>query len=116
MKGNTEVDNVNKVVVITNPEITSTYFPSLDQATKEKLEQLFKSFVPPTISISLHRLIASVPMQQAPAGVQLNNEPPTIFVGYRPSILSHADAEPALSEVPNTNLNFDINTRWPLFS
>src|SRR5436309_5381946 len=115
MKGNTEVDNVNKVVVITNPEITSTYFPSLDQATKEKMDQLFKAFVPPTISISLHRLIASVPMQQPPAGVQLNNDPPKIFVGYRPSILLSVDGEPALSEVPKTNLKFVVNTQWPLF-
>src|SRR5437870_1825455 len=115
MKGNTDVDNVAKVVIITNPEITGTYFPSLDQATKEKMEQLFKGFVPPTISISLHRLIASVPMQQASAGVQLNNDPPRIFVGYRPSILLSVDGEPALSEVPKTNLKFVVNTQWPLF-
>jgi hypothetical protein len=115
MKGNTDVDNVNKVVAITNPEITSTYFPSLDQAAKDKMDQLFKSFVPPTISISLHRLIASVPMHQAPAGVQLNNEPPKIFVGYRPSILLSVDGEPSLSEVPNTNLKYVVNTQWPLF-
>src|SRR5436309_8827881 len=115
MKGSTEVDNVAKVVIITNPEITGTYFPSLDQATKEKMEQLFKGFVPPTISISLHRLIASVPKQEAPAGVQLNNEPPKIFVGYRPSILLSVDGEPSLSEVPNTNLKFVVNTQWPLF-
>src|SRR5947208_10997751 len=70
MKGNTDVDNFAKVAVITNPQVTGTYFPSLDQATKEKMEQLFKSFVPSTVSISLHRLIASVPKQEAPAGVQ----------------------------------------------
>ncbi|PYJ15151.1 MAG: hypothetical protein DME96_14275 [Verrucomicrobia bacterium] len=115
MKGSTEVDNVAKVVIITNPEITGTYFPSLDQATKEKMEQLFKGFVPPTISISLHRLIASVPKQEAPTGVQLNNDPPKIFVGYRPSILLSVDGEPALSEVPKTNLKFVVNTQWPLF-
>src|SRR5438094_7838386 len=115
MKGITAVDNVNKVVVITNPEITGTYFPSLDPGAKEKMEQLFKSFVPPTLSISLHRLIASLPMQQAPAGVQLNNDPPKIFVGYRPSILLNVDGEPALSEVPKTNLKFVVNTQWPLF-
>src|SRR5712691_5737970 len=65
MKGSTDVDNVAKVVVITNPEITGTHFPSLDPATTEKMQQLFKTFVPPTISISLHRLIASLPMPQA---------------------------------------------------
>jgi hypothetical protein len=115
MKGNTDVDNVAKVVIITNPQVTSTYFPSLDQTTKEKMDQLFKTFVPPTLSVSLHRLIASVPKQEAPTGVQLNNDPPKIFVGYRPSILLSVDGEPALSEVPNTNLKYVVNTQWPLF-
>src|SRR5437870_1754029 len=115
MKGNTDVDNVAKVVIITNPQVTGTHFPSLDQAAAEKMEQSFKTFVPPTLSISLHRLIASLPMQQAPAGVQLNNDPPKIFVGYRPSILLSVDGEPALSEVPKTNLKFVVNTQWPLF-
>src|SRR5437016_2066565 len=115
MKGHTDIDNVAKVAIITNPQVTGTYFPSLDQATKEKMEQLFKSFVPSTVSISLHRLIASTPNKETPAGVQLNNDPPKIFVGYRPSILLSVDGEPVLSEVPNTNLKFVANTQWPLF-
>jgi len=115
MKGNTNVDNFAKIVMITNPQVTGTYFPSLDPATAEKMQQLFKNFVPPTITISLHRLIASLPMPQSPAGVQLNNDPPKIFVGYRPSILLSVDGEPALSDVPKTNLKFVLNTQWPLF-
>src|SRR6266513_1491674 len=115
MKGNTDVDNFAKIVMITNPQVTGTYFPSLDPATAEKMQQLVKNFVPPTITISLHRLIASLPMPQAPAGVQLNNDPPKIFVGYRPSILLSVDGEPALSDVPKTNLKFVLNTQWPLF-
>lgn len=115
MKGTTQVDNDNKVVLITNPEVTRVYFPSLDPTQKEKVEGLFKSFVPPTISISLHRLIASVPKVESPAGVQLNNDPPKIFVGYRPSVLLSVDGAPVLSEVPNTNLKFVVNTQWPLF-
>jgi hypothetical protein len=115
MKGNTDIDNVAKVVVITNPEVTGAYFPSLDQATKEKMEQLFKTLVPPTVSISLHLLIASTPKKETPVGVQLSNDPPKIFVGYRPSILLSMDGEPVLSEVPNTSLKFVANTHWPLF-
>jgi hypothetical protein len=115
MKGTTNIDNAAKVVVITNPQVTGTYFPSLDQANKEKMDELFKSFVPSTLEVSLHRLIASTPMQTAPAGVQLNNEPPKIFVGYRPSILLSVDGEPVLSEVAKTNLKFVVNTQWPLF-
>src|SRR5438094_758052 len=115
MKGHTDIDNVAKVAVITNPEVAGAYFPSLDKATADKMEQLFKTFVPPTVSISLHSLIASAPKKEAPAGVQLNNDPPKIFVGYRPSILLSVNGEPVLSEVPNTNLKFVVNTQWPLF-
>src|SRR5207248_154823 len=40
MKGHTDIDNVAKVAIITNPQVTGAYFPSLDQVTKEKMEQL----------------------------------------------------------------------------
>jgi hypothetical protein len=115
VKGNTDVDNIATVAVITNPQVTGTYFPSLDKATAEKMEQLFKTFVPENFSISLHSLIASTPKKEAPTGVQLNNDPPRIFVGYRPSILLSVNGEPVLSEVPNTSLKFVANTQWPLF-
>src|SRR5438477_2445776 len=115
MKGNTNIDNVAKIATITNPQVIGTYFPSLDNATKEKMDQLFKTFVPSTFSISLHNLIASTPKKEPPAGVQLNNDPPKIFVGYRPSILLSVNGEPGLSVVPNTNLQFVVNTQWPLF-
>jgi len=101
MKGHTDVDNVAKVVTITNPEVTGIYFPSLDKAAAEKTEQLFKTLVPANFSISLHLLIASTPKKETPAGVQLNNDPPKIFVGYRPSILLSVNGEPVLSEVIN---------------
>src|SRR4029078_5066136 len=48
MKGTTSIDNVAKLVNISNPQITGTYFPSLDKATADKMEQAFKSFVPST--------------------------------------------------------------------
>src|SRR6266478_3522531 len=101
MKGHTDVDNVAKVVTITNPEVTGIYFPSLDKAAAEKTEQLFKTLVPANFSISLHLLIASTPKKETPAGVQLNNDPPKIFVGYRPSLLLSVNGEPVLSEVIN---------------
>src|SRR5690349_9797156 len=115
MKGTTSVDNVAKLVTISNLQITNTYFPSLDKATADKMEQVFKSFVPPTFQISLFHLIASTPKNEPPAGVQLNNDPPKIFVGYRPSILLSVNGDPVLSVVPNTNLQFVANTEWPLF-
>jgi len=115
MKGTTSVDNVNKLVNISNLQITNTYFPSLDKATADKMEQAFKSFVPSTFQISLFHLIASTPKNEPPAGVQLNNDPPKIFVGYRPSILLSVNGDPVLSVGSNTNLHFVVNTQWPLF-
>src|SRR5204863_4270631 len=44
MKGQTDIDNIAKVAVITNPQVTGTYFPSLDKSSVEKMEQLFKTF------------------------------------------------------------------------
>src|SRR5262245_16167504 len=115
MKGTTTIDNVAKLVTISNLQITGTDFPSVDKATADKMEQAFKSFVPPTFQISLYHLIASTPKKAPPAGVQLNNDPPKIFVGYRPSILLSVNGEPSFSVVPNTNLQFVVNTQWPLF-
>ncbi|MGE5215206.1 MAG: hypothetical protein ACM3NN_16140, partial [Nitrospirota bacterium] len=115
MKGTTSIDNVAKLVNISNLQITNTYFPSLDKATAEKMQQAFKSFVPSTFSISLFHLIASTPKNEPPAGVQLNNDPPKIFVGYRPSVLLSVNGEPSFSVVPKTNLQFVANTQWPLF-
>src|SRR5207249_3183781 len=135
MKGNTEVDNVNKVVVITNPEITSTYFPSLDQATKEKTEQLFKSFVPPTVSISLHRLIASVPVQQAPPGVskvaqdkqwialkkvipppaKSGGVTPAVFYSDKPAEVILFDGQTVYAQIPDTQLTYATNTDSVVF-
>src|SRR5438477_10818318 len=66
MKGNTNIDNVAKLVVISNPQVTGTYFPSLDNATKEKMDQLFKTFVPSTFSISLQ--FDCVHAEEGPAG------------------------------------------------
>src|SRR3954452_3056040 len=72
MKGNTTIDNVAKLVTITNLQVTGTYFPSLDNATKEKMDQMFKAFVPSICAIALHSLIASTQKKEPPAGVQLN--------------------------------------------
>src|SRR5262249_58154031 len=84
MKGTTSVDNVNKLVNISNLQITNTYFPSLDKATADKMEQVFKSFVPSTFQISLFHLIASTPKNAPPAGLHLNNHPPKHFQRYLP--------------------------------
>jgi hypothetical protein len=115
MQGHTDVDNDNKLVLISNLQVTGTHFPSLDPASAASMEQLVKTFLPPTVTISLHRLVAVVQKADTVTGVPVNNDPPVIVVAYSPSILLAVDGEPSLAQIPKTNLQFVVNTTWPLF-
>lgn len=113
--GTTEVVQERDLVLITGTKITNTYFPSLEQAQATKMDQLLRTFLKPEVAISLHRVIASTPKKETLPTVQLNNDPPQIYVAYSPSILLFVDGPPALRPVPNTSLQFVLNTTWPLF-
>jgi hypothetical protein len=115
LTGATSVDNDKHMVAIYGIQVTNTYFPSLDPATTERMDKLLRSFVPPTVSISLERVVAYVPKPQSTNTVTLKNDPPYIFVSYSPAILLAVDGEPVLGAVPNTKLKFVVNTQWALF-
>src|SRR5450432_301938 len=57
MQGHTTVDNDSKMVFIDGLKITKTNFPSLDPDTSAKLDQLVRTFLPPYLTVSLHRLV-----------------------------------------------------------
>jgi hypothetical protein len=116
MSGVTSVNSETQMVLISGLTIKNTYFPSLDPATAASMQQLVQSFLPPTVWISMHRLIACVPKPAAaPAGVQLRNDPPQIFVSYQPAILLSVEGEPMYADIPNTKLQYLINTEWAVF-
>jgi len=73
MKGQTLVDGDNKLVIIIDPEITGAHFPGTDAATAEKLTAVAKTFVPPNITVSLHRVIASLPKVNPPQTVEVKS-------------------------------------------
>jgi hypothetical protein len=116
MRGVTSVNSDTQMVLISGLTIKNTYFPSLDPATAASMQQLVTTFLPPTVWISMHRLIACVPKPAAPpSGVQLNNDPPQIFVSYQPAILLGVEGEPMFADIPNTKLQYVINTDWAVF-
>ena len=43
MKGNTDVDNLAKIVMITNPQVTGTYFPSLIRLPRQRCSNWLKT-------------------------------------------------------------------------
>jgi hypothetical protein len=115
MTGTTNVDNDKHTVVIFDIKATSTYFPSLDEATSTKMDQLFKTFVPETVNIALERIVAYMPKPQAVQAVSVKNDPPFIFVNYSPAVLLAVDGEPVLAAIKDTKLKFIVNTQWAVF-
>ncbi len=115
MQGHTDVDNDNKLVHITNLQVNSTNFPSLDPAIASQMDHLVRTFMPPTVTISLNRLVAVVQKADTVPSVPVNNDPPVIVVAYQPSVLLGVDGDPSLAEIPKTNLKYVVNTTWPLF-
>ncbi len=115
MTGGTNVDKDKHMVVIHGIKVTDTFFPSLDEATSAKMEQLFKTFVPESVNISLERVVACIPKPQSIQGVNVKNDPPFIFVNYSPAVLLAVDGEPVLAAIKDTKLKFVVNTQWAVF-
>jgi uncharacterized membrane protein YgcG len=115
LEGTTTADISSHTVVITNIHITKTYFPSQDPATAATLDQLVKTFVPSSSTVSLDLIVSSTPKQSAPQGAQLRNDPPVIFVSNSPAILLSIDGPPNFAPVHDTHLEFVVNTSWRMF-
>jgi len=104
-------------VFLSDPQVMSVSFPSLDPATTAQLEQLMKTFVNPaaTFTISLDRLVASVKKSKTPPVAEVQNNPPTIFISMKPAILLMVNGAPTTAPIANSNIQFIVNANWPLF-
>jgi hypothetical protein len=113
----TDVNVDARTVLLSNPVVTDTHFPSLDAPTAAQMDQLVRTFLPPhsSVVISLDRLIASVNKSQPAPSVPVRNDPPAIFVSNRPAILVQVDGQPVTGEVKDTKMQFIVNTNWPIF-
>jgi hypothetical protein len=118
LQAQTNVNVDDHSVVLTDFKITDAHFPSLDQEEAGKMGQLVRSFLPPghTVTMSLDRLVATVEKSQAPpATVNVQNDPPKIFVSQTPAILLQVDGEPKRADITGTELGFVVNSNFPLF-
>jgi hypothetical protein len=111
----TDIDNHN--VILRNPKITRTYFPSLSPEAASSMDQLVRTFLPPTYvtNISLDRLVASVHKPKVEHTAPVKNDPPTIFISYVPAILLSVPGTPVKTPVEDTKLDVVVNANWPLF-
>lgn len=117
IKARTAANVDDHSVRLSNFLITGTHFPSLDSGTAASMADVLKTFLPAEFAttISLDRLIATVTKPENAPTVSVRNDPPRIFVSNRPAILVQIDGKPVMVEIPNTSLQFVVNTNWPLF-
>ena len=113
----TSVDMDSHTVTLTNPQITSLYFPSLDPATTAQMDQLARSFLNPQarFTISVDQLAASVKKKAPPKTVAVKNDPPVIFISFKPAILLMVNGSPVLAPIAQTSIKAIVNANWPLF-
>jgi hypothetical protein len=111
----TVVDTDAQMVQISNIEVTKIHFPSLDPDRTKQMDQLARTFLPQTLSISLPRFVACVPKSSSVPTAPVKNDPPAIFVSYDPAIMLFVDGVPAMGKIEKTKLEFVVNTSWPLF-
>ncbi len=117
MRFHTSVDMDTHVATLSQPQITSLYFPSLDAATTAQMDQLVRSFLKPsaTMNISVDYLVAGLKKKGSPKTVALKNDPPAIFISFRPAILLMVNGPPVLAPVGQTSIKAVVNANWPLF-
>jgi hypothetical protein len=120
LKARTDANLDTRNVVLSQFEVVSTKFPSLDQTGAATMDQLVKTFLSPTavLNISLDRLLAELEekTQDSTPVAAVKNDPPKIFVSYDGNaILILVDGELVRAPIEKTNLEFVVNTNWDLF-
>jgi len=105
------------VVAVENTEITVTSFPVGDAKRREQLDAIVRStaqqrthYVPLDVILTYIAPDASVEEEEG-----LSFEPPPIFYSSKPAILVMTDGEPLLAPLPDTKLQYVVNTNWDLF-
>ena len=111
----TETDLATRTVVLSDPKLLSSQFPTLDTGQAAQLEAKIKQLLPEQMSVKevpLDTVLLGVKVMSAPATPALDNNPPTIFYSARPASLVVFDGDPVLAPAGNTEFSFAVNTNW----
>jgi hypothetical protein len=106
-----------RVVAIENVAITATSFPEPDDSRRARLDEVFRAVAEPkTQFVPLDVILSYIaPDAMVPDTPGLSFEPPPIFYSSTPALLVIADGEPLLAQIPDTDLQYAVNTNWDLF-
>jgi hypothetical protein len=106
-----------RVVAIENAKITVTSFPVADDVRRDKLDSIVRATVQPkTHFVPLDVMLTYIaPNAKLPEVEGLSFDPPPIFYSSAPAVLVITDGEPILAPVPDTKVEYAVNTNWDLF-
>jgi hypothetical protein len=113
----TDTDKQQRTVALSNIQITDAHFVAADPQTAAQADALAKGLLPKDgLSLSLDYLLASLAGSgESVASVQLDTTPPKVFLSAQPTRLVLFDGPPSFAPVSGTNLQYAVNTNWPLF-
>ncbi len=106
----TRIDPTDGRVILTEPKLVTSHFPSLDTAQAATLEEHLAAALPrmETKSVPLEMVLLGLKDAVIPAAA-LNNDPPAIFHSERPAILLLFDGAPVLAPIPGSGLQVVVN-------
>jgi len=106
-----------RVVAVENTEITVTSFPVADEKRRNQLDKIVRAsaqhrthYIPLDVILTYIAPDAPVAEEQG-----LSFDPPPIFYSDTPAYLVITDGEPLLAPLPDTKLQYVVNTNWDLF-
>lgn len=115
----TRVNAANGDVMLSDPQLVATHFPSLDTAQAAQLEERIKTALLSgieTTHIPINAVLLSLKEQDAPPAAPLATEPPVIFHSSTPASLVIFDGEPVLAPAGKSGLSVAVNTNWDVFT
>ena len=114
MLAQTDADLDSRLVRLHSLVLEGVRFPSLSTAQSSILAAELKRHADgKEMIVELDRLVADVEQAQIDLReVNINTEPPEIFVSQTPAILIQFDGEPVVSPIQDSAVKFVINTNW----
>jgi hypothetical protein len=116
-RANTLADVGTRSVYVSDIQVISSRFPTLDPAREAAVQEKVSHAYPTiTFNTSLNQMIASLEKVNSPTGAAaLNTQVPSIFVSTSPAIVLMVDGKPILAPIQGLKLQYVVNTNWDLF-
>ena len=117
MTAATDVDIESHRVLIDKMLITTVHFPSLSEDSSAIMEKAVRAFLTPDRSLvmSVEQIVACTPKTDSIKSINVNNEPPIIFVSKKPTLLLQIEGAPIKAAASKEEIEYVINANYPLF-